>query len=224
MKKHILLFLIFLVINPIFSISLKEVYEVAEPGSNYDKFIELETGVTYTGGLLIGNLLNLENGELEGDGGYDVKIQGNGAILDLDGQEICISYCGKRLDIEDCVIIHGNIRFKGINSSDHIQMPTGSVSYVTFYDCHDYAIRIQGAGQGVLLERNIAVNAIDTGLDFIYVSGCSSDWLPTGINYAPSGQFGFYGVPEVKENFSYFEDIHENMENINHFTYLCEYG
>ncbi|MCD4818498.1 MAG: T9SS type A sorting domain-containing protein [Candidatus Cloacimonetes bacterium] len=88
---------------------MKEVYEIAESDSIYDKLVILETGVTYSGGLLIGKLYNIENGDFEGDGGLDVKIQGNGSILDLDGQEICISYCSSRLDIEDCVIINGNI-------------------------------------------------------------------------------------------------------------------
>jgi hypothetical protein len=47
--------------------------------------------------------------------GVDVKLVGNGAMIDLQGEQICMSYCSNRLDIEDCVIINGNIRFRGDN-------------------------------------------------------------------------------------------------------------
>ncbi len=220
MKKIPLLLLLCLTFVQIFNLSLKEIYKITEPNSIYDKVLTLETGVTYTGGLLIGNLYNIENGDLAGDGGFDVKFQGNGAILDLDGQEISISYCSNRLDIENCVIINGNIRFRGIDTADDIQTPIGSIRYITFYNCHDYAIRLQGSGEGILLERNIAVNSIDTGWDYVYVSGCSTEWLRTGINFAPSGQFGSYGMPVINDNFSYFENENDNFDNLKHFTFL----
>ena len=73
--------------------------------------VELEAGVTYTGGLYIGKVFNRINALFEGVG-HDVRIVGNGAILDLEGGEICISYCGNTLDIDDCVIVNGNIRYR----------------------------------------------------------------------------------------------------------------
>ena len=86
--------------------SLKEAYDLATAASGYDKYVVLDTGVTYTGGLFIGGNFNRITAEFEA-GGADVCIVGNGAILDLQGAEICIAYCSNRLDIQDCVIIKG---------------------------------------------------------------------------------------------------------------------
>ena len=63
------------------------------------------------GGLLVGPLLIPETGIFAGEPGCDVFIRGNGAVLDLRGGQICISYCDNRLDIEDCVIVGGNVRY-----------------------------------------------------------------------------------------------------------------
>ena len=113
--------------TPAGAVSLREAYEAATPGSGYDRVITLQTGQVYTGGLLIGPVLSPRGWGLEGEPGEDVKIIGNGAILDLRGEQICISYCDNRLDIEDCVILRGNVRFRGIDTFDHYEIPTGSI-------------------------------------------------------------------------------------------------
>jgi len=151
---------------------------------------------------------------------FDVKINGNGAVIDLLGEEILISYCENKLDIEDCVIINGNIRYRGINTSDYQLMPIGSVSYVTFFNCHDYAVRVTGAGAGILIENCIAVNSVDTDFDFTYTAGMPLEWLPTGINFAVSVQIEAYGFPLVRDNFSYFYREDLNSEPLHHFTML----
>jgi hypothetical protein len=204
--------------------SLREAYDAAGPGGGYDRDIVLETGVVYTGGLLIGPILSPFSWELEGPAGEDVRVSGNGAILDLRGEQICISFCENRLDIEDCIIINGNVRFRGINTADYVEIPEGSVRYCTFYAPHDYGVRLQGAGQGITIERNIVVDAADTGWDFLYTHGAPNDWLPTGTNISASGQFGYYGTPVIRENWSWHSDSVLNATPLAHFSYLCEYG
>ncbi len=204
--------------------TLKEMYDEAGPAGGYDKYIVLETGEIYTGGLLIGPILSPITHDLEGEPGRDVRIVGNGALLDLQGERLCISYCARRLDIDDCVVLNGDIRFRGINTFDHYALPVGSVRNVTFYAAHDYGIRLQGAGEGITLERNLVVDAIDTGWDFIYTSGISSDWLPTGANISFSAQSGFYGTPVVRENWTFHSDPARNADPLAHFSRLCEYG
>ncbi len=206
------------------ALTLKEAVDAAGPGGGYDKYVVLETGATYTGGLLIGPIFSPVSYLLEGAPGQDVRIVGNGAILDLQGQQLCISYCNNRLDLDDCVILNGNVRFRGMNNDPHHVMPTGSVRYVTFYGPHDYGIRIQGAGAGITLERNLVVDALDTGCDYIYVNGISSSWLPTGTNISFSAQSGFYGTPVVQRNWTYHTDPDLNAIPLSHFSRLCEYG
>ena len=65
--------------------SLKRVYDLAGPGGGYDKYVQLQTGVTYTGGLWIGGTFDRVESWFEG-AGLDVCIVGNGAILDLQGR------------------------------------------------------------------------------------------------------------------------------------------
>jgi len=209
---------------PAGALTLKEAVDASGPGGGYDTYVVLETGVTYTGGLLIGPILSSVTYLLEGTEGQDVRIVGNGAILDLQGQQLCISYCSNRLDIDDCVVLNGNIRYRGMNNSSYQVMPTGSVRHVTFYGPHDYGVRIQGAGEGITVERNLSVNARDTGYDYIYTNGISTSWLPTGTNFSFSAQMGFYGVPVVQHNWSYHTDPEINAAPLSHFSLLCEYG
>jgi len=201
-------------------ILLEEVFEQAEAANGFDKYLVLETGVTYEGGLHIGNIFSSDSFEIEGDFGVDTKIIGNGAILDLKGEQICISYCNNRFEISDCIILNGNIRFRGINNESHQAQPSGSVSYVTFYKPHDYGVRCQGSGEGITIERNICIDAIDTGYDFTYTNGLPSDWIPTGTSYSFSLQTGFFGVPNMNNNWSYFSEEELNTDDLHHFSAL----
>jgi hypothetical protein len=152
----------------------------------------------------------------------NVMIKGNGAILDLRGGEICISYCDERLDITDCVILNGNIRYRGRTDPPIVEKPAGHVRYVTFYQPHDYGVRIFGCGDDVLVERCIAVDTVNTGPDFMYITGLFNDWLPTGACFAFSG-LG-YGTPTLRDNWTYHSDPALNADALNHFVKLCEYG
>ena len=224
MKKYFFGVMFIIIGSILHSITLKETYDSAPSQAGYDKYLELETGVVYTGGLLIGKIFNPITAELEGENLQDVRIQGNGAILDLQGEQICISYCENQLDIDNCIIINGNIRYRGINLTSESIQPTGYVEYCTFYKTHDYGVRLFGSGAGIRIERNIFVDAVETGDDFTYINGSSMEWLPTGANVAISLFYSTYGVPQLFDNWSYHSDVQVNNDPIRHFVELCEYG
>lgn len=202
-------------------LTLKEAYETAGPRDGYDRWVELETGAVYTGGLMIGRVYSPVTQEfLMAEEGLDVRVVGNGAVIDLQGEQICLSYCGNRLDISDCVIINGGVRFRGDNDPGLDLQPSGSVRHVTFYQAHDYGVRLQGAGAGIILERNLIVDTVDTGLDFVASTGMPGDLLPTGTAIALSVQTGSYGWPDVRENWTYFSNPALNDDDLHHFSFL----
>lgn len=203
------------------AITLKEAFQSAPAAHGYDRYLELESGVVYEGGLLIGATWDDDRQLFRDDEpGYDVKIVGNGAILDLQGQQICISFCRRRLDIEDCIILNGGVRYRGDRTPQVDRVPVGSVRYCTFYQPHDYAVRLQGAGSGVVLERNLVVDAQDTGLDYVIWSGVAGENLPTGACFAPSVQTADFGVPQMRENWTFFADPQVNADPAYHYVFL----
>jgi len=224
MKKYFFLIILLNFVFNIHSLTLKEVYEMAPAQGEYDKYLILETGVTYTGGLLIGKIYDPIIDELTGQEGVDVCIEGNGAILDLEGEQFCISFCNNKLDINNCIIINGNVRYRGFNNAIGEVMPSGFIQYCTFYKPHDYAIRLQGAGGNITLEKNIFVDAVNTGDDFTHLTGVPMEWLPTGSNVAISIFYGTYGIPTLLDNWSYHSDDEINLHTTKHFVELCEYG
>ncbi len=199
--------------------SLKEAYDLAGPAGDYDKYVVLETGVTYTGGLWIGRTYNRISAQFDGRG-ESVRIVGNGAMLDLQGGEVCIAYCSNRLDIDDCVVVHGDIKFRGYDGGGLDYIPEGSVRYITFYQPHDYGVRMFLSGAGVLSERNIVVDAVDTGWDFMFLTGLPNSWLPTGASFSASVQGGW----NLYDNWTYHTDPLANADLLRHFSLLCDYG
>ncbi|MBU0753607.1 MAG: hypothetical protein KJ645_00605, partial [Planctomycetes bacterium] len=204
-------FLLPILYSSALAVTLKEMYDTAPAASGYDRYLELETGVTYTGGLYIGLTFNRITAEFMGEG-EDVRIKGNGAILDLQGGEICISYCGNELVIDDCIILNGNIQYRGLPGKPD-QFPVGSVRYVTFYNPHDYCVRIFSTGTGVTVERNICMNTVYTGPGFMYLTGRLNDWLPTGASVAFSAFTSTYGMPWVARNWTYHTDPAANADS-----------
>ena len=69
MNKAKLILIIFIQLTLGFSTTLQSVFDAAQPGNGYDKYLILSRSEVYTGGL----------GIFEGD----VLIEGNGAIIDL---------------------------------------------------------------------------------------------------------------------------------------------
>jgi len=203
------------------AVTLQSAYESAPAGGGYDRILELEHGRVYTGGLLIGPTWDEDRSEfLDLELGHDVLIDGNGAVLDLQGQMICISFCDNRLDIQDCIIINGGIRYRGDNTPDVDRVPRGTVRYCTFYRPHDYAVRLQGAGAGVVCERNIVVDAVDTGLDYVIWTSEAGVNLPTGLAFGLSVQIGSFGMPQVRDNWTWFSDPQINAEALHHYCFL----
>lgn len=214
--------LVVLLAAPAGAVSLKAVVDAAGPAGGYDKWVELEPGVVYTGGLLVGPIYNPFEYGLLGEPGYDLRIVGNGAVLDLQGGQICVSFCTNRLDIDDCVVINGGVRFR--SASEFGIRPEGSVSQVTFYAPYDYAVRLQGAGGGISIERCIVVDPVDTGPDFVYTTGFHTEWLPTGTAISASAVTGSYGVPTVRQNWTFHSNPAANGKPLTHYSFLCEYG
>lgn len=201
--------------------TLREIFEAAGPGDGFEKLLILETGQVYTGGLLIGPTLPCYSGKLIGDTAVDTKIVGNGAILDLQGEQIIMSYCNEQLVVEDCIILNGNIRYRGLTWSDIQVLPRGAVRNVTFYKPHDYGVRFQRSGPGITLERNLVVDPVNTGDDFIYITGIASEWLPTGACFSPAIAVSM-GL--MRENWTWFSDPELNADPLYHFMLLCDYG
>lgn len=223
MLKRLPLIVALIICQPLLSLTLEEVYDTAAPGNGYDRYIELETGVTYTGGLLLGGTFNRITARFEA-GGEDVRIVGNGAILDLQGAEICLSYCNNRLDISDCVIINGNIRFRGYQNSEVEYWPAGYVRNVTFYRPHDYGIRLLSCARDIELQSNLVVDALDTGPDFYFLSGISADLLPTGFAVSLSELPGWPDGPDIRHNWTWFSDPELNNLAQRHYALFCDYG
>lgn len=203
------------------AMTLREVFESAGPGDGFEKLLILETGHVYFGGLHIGPTLPCYSSKLVGDPAVDTKIVGNGAIIDLHGEQIIMSYCNEQLVVEDCVILNGNIRYRGLTWSDIHVLPQGAVRNVTFYKPHDYGVRFQRSGPGITLERNLVVDPVNTGDDFIYITGNASEWLPTGACFSPAIAVSM-GL--LRENWTWFSDPDLNADPLYHYMLLCDYG
>jgi len=196
--------------------TLKELYDIASPNGIYDKELILNTGQIYTGSLLIGGTYNHIPGTFTDTLGANVNIVGNGAVLDLQGGFITIQYTDKRLDITDCVIINGGVKFRGSTAGTNL-IPQGSVSYVTFYQAEDYAVRINSAGQGITITNNIFLDTYTTGDDFVNYTSETLEWLPTGHNLVSTIFIETYGPPLVSDNWSFFSDWRLNQDELKHY-------
>ena len=105
------LLLLIISISYLLSISLQEAYDEANSYQEYDKYLFLDSNITYTGGL----------GIYEGN----VFIDCNGAIIDLqEGQGIWLyadEEYNSSLDIQHCSIVNGlyyGLSFGGISTGN----------------------------------------------------------------------------------------------------------
>jgi hypothetical protein len=223
MRYLLPIILILTLCQPLSATTLKEMYDTAPAAMGYDRYIVLETGVTYTGGLLVGGVFNRVTAEFELDE-EDVRIVGNGAILDLQGAEICLSYCNGRLDIDDCVVLNGNIRYRGYQDATVEYWPAGFVRNVTLYQPHDYGVRLLFCARNIELEYNLVVDPVDTGPDFLMLNGVSAELMPTGYAFSLSELPGWPTGPEINDNWTWFSDPVVNGEARRHFALFCDYG
>ncbi|MBN1969128.1 MAG: hypothetical protein JXR48_08000 [Candidatus Delongbacteria bacterium] len=216
--------LVIIVVFNLFGNSLKMEYQKALPEGDFDKVLHLESGKIYIGGLYLGGVYNFMTLQYEYGSNDKVLIEGNGAVIDLMGEEISIAYCEGSLNVENCVILNGNIRYSGATDDigNHIQ-PSGSVSNVTFYEPHDYGVRIYRSGTDIFVSKNIIIDPINTGNDFHHLNSNPMYWLPTGFSIDRS-IFPQYGQPWITENVSFFSNPIFNYENINHYVMMCDEG
>lgn len=217
MKKILVLSVLFAAVS-LWSVSLQDAYRTASAGMGYSHLVQLSPGQVYTGGLLLGKVLDPIRMELEGTDAGDVCIQGNGAVIDLQGEQLGTLFNTDRLDISDAVIINGSVRFVGVDNGTFQQEPTGSVTYCTFYQPQDFGVRLQGAGNAVNVQRNIVVDAVETGPDYAYANGFSFVTIPTGGSF--SGDITAMDPPPFYENWSFHSVEPTNRDSLRHFNFL----
>ncbi|HXK50831.1 MAG TPA: hypothetical protein PKW56_10235 [Clostridiales bacterium] len=182
--------------------TLKEIYDAAGPGDGYDKLVILEKGKLYKGGLFIGKFFNPVTLEFEDVDEKTVKIEGNGAIIDLMNGQMHIAYSKNYLDIDSCVIINGTLRYTGHHDGEMYVLPYGKINNVTFYNSIDYGIRMEGSGENMDIKNNLAMNCRNTRGDFDQYHSTPSDIIRTGTSYSFS-IFSWNGFPDIYNNWSY---------------------
>lgn len=194
----------------VYGIPLQEVFDNASSGSGYDKYIELDPTEVYTGAFTVDGA--------EDDPDMAIKIEGNGAVIDMEGETLIYANVSKPLIIEDCVIMNGQIRLYG--NEYHplygtLPQPKATIEYVTFYKSHDYAIRILTAGSGITINRNI--------IHSTQPQGSAHPNLPEGPAIAFSLFPMFYGSPAVTDNWSYKSTISHSGQ-VGAYWELCDTG
>ena len=147
-----LIIIIFSFISALFSTTLQEAYNQANQYGDYDKYVILDQGTTYTGGL----------GIYEGN----VYIDCNGATIDLQtGQGIWV-YADEQypssLDIQECSITNGlyyGLSYGGTSSGNVINCNFHSTNFgiklfddTNVYITNSIFINQQSMGIGVYTE------------------------------------------------------------------------
>ena len=121
--------------------TLQSVYDAAGPQGEYTKYLQLDAGATYTGGLTI-------------PAGDIVCIKGNGAIIDLQTSTIQIQGKGLKLDVDHCIIKNGGLASAGYTQGALSFLgSSGNVINNTFYG-NTLGIRIYSTGPGAVTVMN----------------------------------------------------------------------
>ena len=146
--KNTILYIILISLN--FSITLQEVYDSAQPGNGYDKYILLDANQTYQGGI----------GLFDGS----VYINCQGSVIDLmNGGGIWLyadEYYNASLDIEYCTIYNG-----GVFGIDYAGISTGTISNCNFIK-NDIGLTLHDSSHVILKNSNFIDNNT-YGLGFI---------------------------------------------------------
>ena len=144
MKISTLYIILSFCISILHGITLQSVFDVAEPGNGYDKYVVLEQDMIYTG----------EVGVYEGN----VFIEGNGAIVDLNGGLGIWIYAEEilpaNLDIEFVTIING-----GYNGLTFNGTSTGNISNCNFI-FNDFGIQIMDEASISIKNSNFIQNDV----------------------------------------------------------------
>ncbi|UCH78568.1 MAG: right-handed parallel beta-helix repeat-containing protein [Candidatus Coatesbacteria bacterium] len=103
--KYLALVLVLALLTPaVWAKPLRQAYEEAGPGEGYDKLLVLDPNIKYTGGC--GVLI-----------GKTSCIRGNGALIDLDGENVQAGGSGTQLTISGCCLVNGGY-FGAVNVQD----------------------------------------------------------------------------------------------------------
>ncbi|MFH0776997.1 MAG: right-handed parallel beta-helix repeat-containing protein [Candidatus Eisenbacteria bacterium] len=131
--------------SPTHAVSLQSAYDAASALSTYDKYVVLEAGARYTGGLALTY-------------GTNTCIKGNGAVIDLEGGIILIQGTTTNLDIDHCSIVNGgNPELRTGNGALHFLGGSGNVHNNTFY-MNTVGIRVYSSqAHSVIIVNNIIV-------------------------------------------------------------------
>jgi len=124
--------------------SLDSLYQLAQPGEGYDKFLILDSVQVYEGGITVET---------------DKKscIHGYGAIIDLSGgttHNIVVQGSGTVLDIDRCVIINGETNSAAL---DYSESAWGKLDHLTMVGNYD-GVRFW-FGESLSLKNTILVNS-----------------------------------------------------------------
>jgi parallel beta-helix repeat protein len=95
LRYLVVLLALALVVPAALAKTLQSAYDEAGPGEGYDKLLVLNPNVTYTGGLSVVQ-------------GKKSCIRGNGALCDLDGNQVFISQPGTLCDVTGCCFVDGS--------------------------------------------------------------------------------------------------------------------
>jgi hypothetical protein len=144
--------LLLLPVTAAHAVTLQSVYDAAGPREGYTKYLELDAGANYTGGLTI-------------PAGDIVCIKGNGATIDLQTSTIQIQVKGTKLDMDHCVVKNGGLASAGYTQGAlNFVGSSGNVVNNTFYG-NTIGIRVYATGPGaVTVMNNIVVWNSFTGL------------------------------------------------------------
>jgi nitrous oxidase accessory protein NosD len=134
------------------AVTLQSVYLSAPSQAGYDRYLELESGMTYTGGIDVSS-------------GMTVCIKGNGATIDLQGSMIQVADYTTRLDIDHCVLVHGGNPDYGTGQAAlNFVASSGNVSNNTIYG-NTLGIRVYLSPlNAVRIKNNIVVKNLFAGV------------------------------------------------------------
>ena len=124
--------------------TLQNMYNQANSGLGYERLIELERGMIYTGGLVISD--------------ETVGIKGRGAIIDLQGSSISVNGVSV-IEIDGCIIINGN---NGLYAQDEVR---ARITQCTFYN-NDIGIHFMSEAGAIEVVNTILAN------NFLYGFAC----------------------------------------------------
>ncbi len=124
--------------------TLQSAFDASGPGEGYDRLVVLDPAIPYSGGLWIHNAMKC-------------CIHGNGAVINLQNAGIRVQDTGSLLDIDHCVLTHGQSGLIYVNSA------RGTIRNNTVVG-NGYGIQTPGGSTLILIENNIIYDNAEYGL------------------------------------------------------------